>query len=506
MDQLKELIGIITKHKIKGIDIIGGSDFPNSKLQKLYEGIQKGIFLTDEVAALTIYKNDQNRDANYIKLKSRLQQRLINTVFFIDINKSSHNDFQRAYYSCHKEWAAVKILIGKGARLTAIPISERILRKAEKFEFNQLALDISRSLMLHYATIDKDKKKYNKYNKKVKDQQKILTAELLAEEYYSIISNKFPVSRALKPEVSKQTKKYSDILKKETNGLNSYRLNLFARTVYVYRFQVVNDYKNVIKECEDAIAFFESKTYQASKVAIFTFLFKILACHIQLKQFEKGEEVAKKCLNDMPEGSPNWFYAHELYLTLCLHTRRFQEAYEVYLSVFANKNFNRLYAKATEDWKIFEAYISYFISNGEIEISQKQLLKKFRINKFLNELPVYSKDKRGKNIPILIIHIMFLLQQRKYNDVIDRVEAINQYSYRYLRNDDTYRSSCFIKMLIQLPKANFHREAVIRKTAKSLEKLKSKPLEISGQSDEIEIVPYEILWEFVINSLDNKFH
>jgi hypothetical protein len=506
MEKLRELVGLITSHKVKGIEIIGGGDFYNSKLQKLYEGIQKGLFESDDDALNAIYKNNKKSEANYIKLKSRLEQRLINTLFFIDINKSNHNEIQRAYYTCHKDWAALKILFGKGARLTAIPIAERILRKAEKFEFSQLVLDISRTLRVHYASIDRDKKKYAKYNEYVKKHQKILMVELLSEEYYSNISSMFTFSKMTKSEISILAINYSNILKKETKNLNSYRLNLLASTVHVYRYQITNDYKNVIKECERAISFFKSKPYQASKVAVFTFQFKMLACYIQLKQFKKGEEVAKQCLYDMPEGSPNWFYTHVLYLTLCWHTRKFQEAYEVYLNVFENKNFNRQYAKAAEDWKIHEAYINYFIMNGEIVVDEDKVLKKFRLNKFLNELPVYSKDKRGKNIPILIIHILFLLQQGKYADVIDRVEAINQYTYRYLRDDDTYRSSCFIKMLIQLPKANFHKEAVIRKTDKLFEKLKNKPLEISGQSDEIEIVPYEILWDFVINSLDNQFH
>ncbi len=506
MDHLKELIGLITKHKIKGIEIIGGPDFQNSKLQELYDGIQKGRFITDEEAATAIYKDDKNKDSNYSKLKSRLQQRLINTVFFIDINKSSHNEIQRAYYTCHKDWAALKILIGKGARLTAIPIAERILRRAEKFEFNQLALDISRSLRFHYSAIDKNRKKYNKYNKDVKKHQKVLMAELLADEYYATIINKLSSRTVSKSEISKTAIKYSEELKKETADLKSYRLNLVARMVHVIRHEIVNDYHNVIKECEEAIKFFESKTFQASKVAIFTFLFKILACHVQLKQFEKGEEIAEKCLADMPEGSPNWFYTLELYITLCLHTKKFQEAYEVYLKVYTHKNFKRLYTKSFESWKIYEAYINYFISNGVIEVKADQPLQKFRINKFLNELPVYSKDKRGKNIPILIIHILFLLQREKYDAVIDRVEAITQYTYRYLRNDDTYRSNCFIKMLVQLPKANFHKQAVIRKTEKYFDKLKKHPLEIAGQSDEIEIVPYETLWEFVLDSLDNKFH
>lgn len=506
MDHLKELAGLITKHKIKGLEIIGGPGFSNTKLQKLYEGIQTGNYSTDEEAILDIYQDLEKSKPKYTKLKSRLQQRLLNTVFFIDINKKNHNDFQQAYYSCHKDWAAAKILIGKGARSTSIAIIEKILKKAKKFEFSHLALDISRSLRVHYSFVDKNEKKYKIYNAYVKLYEKILDAELLAEEFYSISLSNFGITSMSKAEKSELFAEYSKVLLQKTKGLQSYRLNLYARLVYVYRYQVINDYQNIINECQKAIDFFESKSYEASKIAIFTFSFKILACHIQLKQFKQGEIIAEKCLSDMTEGSHNWFNAQALYITLCLHTQKFQEALEVYLRVSQHKNFNRLYASSTEKWKTYEAYINYLTSSGSDTSTSNQKLKKFRISKFLNELPVYSKDKRGKNIPILIIHILFLLQQQRYPEVIDRVEAINQYTYRYLRDDETFRSNCFIKMLVQLPKANFHKQAVIRKTEKYFAKLKSKPLEIASQSDEIEIVPYEILWDFVLNSLKNTFH
>ncbi len=506
MDQLKELAGLITRHKTKGLNVIDGTGFSNTKLQKLYEGIQTGQFSTDEEACLALYQNTKTSITKYAKLKSRLQQRLINTAFFIDINKSSHNDIQLAYYSSYKDWAAVKILIGKGARSTAIAIGEKILKKAERFEFSQLALDILRMLRIHYALWDKNEKKYIEINTHIKKHEKILAAELLAEEYYSIMTSNFGISKLSKTELFELFKKYSNNLKKKTKGLHSYRLNLYARMVYIYQYQVINDYKNIIKESEKAIHFFESNNNQASKVAIHIFLIKILACHIQLKQFEKGETIAEKGLRDMPEGSPNWFQANSMYLILCIHTQKFKEALNLYLKVSQHQNFDRLYAKSTERWKTFEAYINYLISNGEIKVTTEDKLKKFRINKFLNELPVFSKDKRGMNIPVLIIHILFLLQQKKYAAVIDRVEAINQYTYRYLRNDENFRSNCFIKMLVQLPKANFHKQAVIRKTEKYYDQLKNTPLEISGQDDEIEIIPYEMLWEFVLDSLHNKFH
>src|SRR5690606_20915304 len=93
---------------------------------------------------------------------------------------------------------------------------------------------------------------------------------------------------------------------------------------------------------------------------------------------------------------------------------------------------------------------------------------------------------------------------KSYDLVMSRLESLNLYSHRYLLKDDTFRSNCFIKMLMQLPKANFNRIALKRKAEKYYIKLKQNPSNLSMQASEIEIMPYEILWEYVLNSLDSK--
>jgi hypothetical protein len=156
-----------------------------------------------------------------------------------------------------------------------------------------------------------------------------------------------------------------------------------------------------------------------------------------------------------------------------------------------------------EHWKIFETYLHYFIAINEIkpDLQSQRRFGTFRPGKFLNEVPVYSKDKRGSNITILVLQVLFLIKERKYEEVSDKLESLKYYSHRYLRKDETYRSNVFIHMLMQLPKGHFNKKAVERHADKYILKLKGMPLELSSQSVELEIVPYEKLWKFVITSL-----
>ena len=83
------------------------------------------------------------------------------------------------------------------------------------------------------------------------------------------------------------------------------------------------------------------------------------------------------------------------------------------------------------------------------------------------------------------------------------MDALNQYSYRYLRNDDTLRSNCFVKMILKIPDATYHPERLKRHTKKLYKTLVNTPTDIREQSSNIEIIPYESLWELVLELLQD---
>ena len=98
-----------------------------------------------------------------------------------------------------------------------------------------------------------------------------------------------------------------------------------------------------------------------------------------------------------------------------------------------------------------EAYLYYLRESNLIlpEEDEKAMISRFRMARFLNETPLYNKDRRGLNIPILIFQILFLILTKRYDETIDRIEAIEKYTTRYLKKDDNFRSNCFVKMLLR---------------------------------------------------------
>jgi hypothetical protein len=237
------------------------------------------------------------------------------------------------------------------------------------------------------------------------------------------------------------------------------------------------------------------------------YVYKAVA-ELNLQDYNKSEQTLYECLEEykMTPGKYHWFNTYNYLFLLKMIKKDYLAAVRLLSDVVSLKGYKKMEGTWRQPWLIKEAFINILIKIGKIDKEEiKDVpLRQFRVNKFLNDVPLYSKDKRGSNTSILIAQYIYLLAENKTNDLIERLDALNQYCHRYLRNDHTYRSNCFIKMLMKVPQAGFHPIRVRNHTKALWKKLQNAPLKISEQSYEVEIIPYEDLWEIVIEILDNK--
>ncbi len=502
---LQALAEIVSKTKVKHIHVIGNPDSKNTKFEQFYRALAEGLFQNDEEAAEFFYHSPPN-NAAYQKLKNRLQERLINTLFFIDVTQSIFNEYHKAYFTSYKILAAVRILVGRNARNAAISIAEKALEMALKFDLTDVAFSLSRELCVYYGSMKGIKEKYKVMSEILEKQSVILMAEIKAEKYMSDLIVNFAKTKAAQPDLIEEAKKYSAEIDLIAQNIHSFRFNYMAFLIKATYYEIANNYKNLILVCKDALAYFDTKKEIVPLVVQFSFTYRQLIGHIQLKNYNEGRIAAEKCLKLVEEGTNNWFLALNYHILLAFHTENFQEAYQISQKALSHPKLKNQVEQIVEYWKILEAYIYYLISIKKITPDADNPVKKFRINKFVNEVVIYKKDKSGANIAVLILQILFLLNEQKYNGIIDRTEALKSYQQRYLRNDETFRSQCFIRMLILMSECSFNKKATLRKTEKLWTKLQSKPINIAEQSADIEPIPYETLWGFVLDALDEKWH
>lgn len=506
MKLLLELVRIVTKGKARHIEVLAPDTDGNSKLTELYDALCAGKVKTDEEALQYLY-GARPKASSFRNLKMGLKKRLLNSLLFINLYDSSLTEQERAYYQCQKDWAVVKVLLRKGARLMAINLAEKALKLALRFDLTEIAVQASQVLRFHYGTRIGDLKKMEEYGQLHKRCMEAWRYESQAEEYYSLLIANYINERSVKVEASRQAEEYYENLKGAMAEFRTYRLLLLGYLIRIIAFRSVNDYKGTVGACEEAIRAFEAKDYEV-KTPVYTFLHQQILAHIQLKQFEEGNETARKAAGLIPAGSVNWFINLEMLMILSLHTCRYQRAYEVYREAVGHNRFQKLRDIDKEQWRINGAYIHFLLEIGRARAEGcNGQLKKFRLARFLNEVPVFSRDKQGMNVAILIIQTLFLIVKKRFSEAINRIDAVNKYRTRYLVKDKALkRSNFFINMLLQIPLCNFHKAAVLRKSERYYKQLKATPLEVANQTHGIEIIPYEDLWEFALESLDAKFY
>ena len=506
MDELRELVSIVTKQKLKAAAMLSVKALqPGPLSMRLYDLVTDGKVKTDEEAMAVLFPGE-TRTVSYLRIRKSLRDYLVRMLFVIDLHLPNYSTRQKAYFDCHKDWAAIKILVGKNAHRSTLALAAEVLRTALRFDLVELALDVTRTLRLYYGSIEGDLKKYEQYGKQVRHLEEVFRYENLAEEYYTDLVIRFVNDKSTKKDVAQLAKKYFSQLEKALDQYDSYRLHFTGRLIEIMIYTSINDYKKTIDICDKAIRFFESKSYEA-KIPLQAFLYQEMVCYVQLRDYARGRKAADRGIKLLENGSFNWFKYQELLLLLSLHSGEHQEAYEIYKVTVQHRRFNGLPGGIKQTWKIFEAYLFYLIDVNRIKPpATEKIISRIRIMRFLNEVPIFAKDRRGMNIPILIFHILYLVLTKRYDEVIDRNEAIEKYTSRYLKKDDNYRSNCFIKMLLQIQDAGFHKTAVIRHADKHVKMLAKMPLDFANQSHDIEIIPYEDLWKMVLDSLENTIY
>jgi len=185
-----------------------------------------------------------------------------------------------------------------------------------------------------------------------------------------------------------------------------------------------------------------------------------------------------------------------------MHTEHFTEAQAVYKSVMENPRFTFQPEHKKEHWKLFELYLQFALDvTNNINTGSEN---SFDPNKFLRIVPLYTKDKRGYNVAILILHIILLLNNNDFGSIIGRMDALRTYRTRYLRAGANKQSSLFFRMLQIMETNHFSYEITKQKSAKYFEKMKSTAAEFSEIQDGLQVLPFDWLWNKILEMLKQK--
>ncbi len=509
MEILKELALVLNRYCVKNINVITPQQTGEGDLvDTFYNLLQDEPDLSKEEFAQRLYGEDSSeKDNRFRKLKQRLTRRMANTLFFIDPKDNQFNELQSAYYVAYREYALARILQGRNA----IEASRHYLRKvfvaARKFEFSELLLLTADALRAQHAYQVSDQDKYVHYRQEYFRARLLFNMERDVVMAYEEVVFHYGVSpEARKETIERIQVKLAEIHADYPQLEHTYRSIINYYGLRTLLDQLRGDAKSLIAAVDEGLAILEQKPYPADIPQSFLYLTKVVV-HLVERDFAGGTATLTAAYPLLTPGFANWFKFKELEFLLAMHTGHYQEAFATYRSVANFKTVNALPKTSQDRWRLNRAYLYYLEATGRLEIDPAEdPWGPFRLTKFLNSVPEFSQDKKGMNIPILILQIAFGIALKRYSLSVDRIEAIEKYRSRHISRDENYRANLFIKILLQFPIMAFHRNGVKRKTEAYLKQLNDNPIDLAKQSFDFEILPYETVYATALESLELKFH
>jgi hypothetical protein len=142
---------------------------------------------------------------------------------------------------------------------------------------------------------------------------------------------------------------------------------------------------------------------------------------------------------------------------------------------------------ARQRWDLFRAYL-FFVRPEEAG------LRPLHFAQLVQRIPDHSRDKQGYNVAILILQFLHYLREGNVEALLARLESLRKYENAHLRDAATLRSRLMFRLLQLTVKENFEPRACEKKGQALLTRLQETPP--PGEAfAEIEIIPYENLWQ-----------
>lgn len=441
----------------------------------------------------------------YRALKYRMEERLMNDL--IKYSSEEKNTRSRVYMKIvvDKYLLVASLLMKNFQRKSAIPILEKALGIAEKYSYPAEVLSIAKTLSNHYGFVEVDRKKMTYFLDMARRVSATVHAETYVSECYVIVSNLVYMTKGAytKKQISEIKEMTIKLQKIKAEHKSNYIL-FNTNDIINFYYQAIGDFQGSLRlgyeSLEEILALDNNDLF-----GVFKCKFNISVSHFYLQHYDEADWWFEDTLKILTKGTPNWFHVTLIQFLNHLYAGKLDKLAQLTLEVINNNNLKKN-PYFHELWEVREAFFQLLLKVGKINLQpeQNKLVRPFSLIRFLNNLPHHAKDKSGLNITILILQVIFLLLDRKYNQIIDRVDALTQYTYRYLRNDDTFRSNCFIKMLILMEKADFHPVRTRTMTDGLYRKLTGSRIITDIKNPQVEIMPYDYLWNIIMEILETN--
>ena len=472
-----------------------------SQYLQFFELILNGDIRSDEEA---IEHFDYENVASFRKFRSRYSDKLLDYLILSKIRENPLDEINEQYFRLLKYFIAARVLHFNLQNKDATKLYKSIFEQSKMYGFHDLGLLASIPLRSHFGYVEPKKKLYCQYVDEVKTMTNHFIKRLELDSIYDDLSHKntFLGTSDRESQIDEAKKKSEYLLSTiEKSDFRQYVTKVLE--IASYSSALSGDFEKSVEISKRAVKVTQDNPYGNERQLKMAYKDTLFA-YLKLQDYDNAKVYMKKLLAIKHLPGHNYYRTKGLEFGLYAITKDYRKLYTIVSEVLSIRQLKKM-RMHFEEWTIREAFVHIMIDAEKIDPeSMTQSLRKFRINRFINEVELFAKDKRGMNIAIHVVQLMHYLMRKEYHKIVDRLDALNQYTYRYLRNDESLRSNCFIKMLLKLPEAEYHPIRTKRYVAKYEKKLLATPYEVSLKDVSVEIIPYEYLWEIIIATLEKN--
>lgn len=472
MKILQDLDAIIDFRKI---NVLGQS---RDDIERLFELIRAGKIKDTASIREHFFPGSPHGKRYTNNLKRQLRRRMVNTAFCTD---PKEKNYWEIYFDTAKKALVCELLWNNGKSAAAAQLAEEVALEAEQYEFPQIGLNICRQLCGQYSVLQRDRRKFRRFRSQYDRFSDMDRWIQLAEMYYYDMSFQFRHLKSPRPEAIQQASAYNEELAGTPETAWSLQFVSVRTNFAVMVYRLKNDIAGILTTCEAALQYFNSRTFAVPGRALRSVYFSLVAASLQTEAYDKAGQYIDQVKPDVEPGGHNWIGIHQ-YQTILAFRRNDLALAAASINILKDSKHHQLIG---EEIRIYETYLA--LLTGEQPA----------LGRFLNETIHFSTDKKGMNINILILQVLIFLRRDDRPAIIERLEALQMYAYRYLANDPvTRRSELFFRLLFLLARSIFDPDEARDRSPDLLQELRDTPRHISAI--DIEVVPYEGLWEWVL--------
>jgi len=495
MEELQKLINIVRHKGQRSLQLVNQNfrKKEKSKDNVLFEALLNDSFKNENEIAQKLFRvKPGNR--NFRNTKAKLKRKLLNNLYFLDYQKSDYTAYQKAKYECLSQIHQIKILILEEASCIAIKKIPSLVKLALEFELYEIALE---ALLISRNEYSKQGKctPLNVSENNIKNIKPINEVINQCEDIYFdtlvLITKSVSSCERILDEIPDRVKK----IEQKAKSLKSKRLDILAKKLSIGYYNIINEYEGNLKICNYLEKKYFKKNFGNITVDInfreiaFLKLYSLFA----LNNTEESIEYAEKNSGLFKAGSIEWFSFKEYHFLSLMKREKYHQATKIFRAVRMHKNFHELPESERDRWRIYRAYLLF--------VNDSKLVKwGFDIENFKEKQPEFNKELQGYNIATIIIQILFYIREGDIKNIDEKIEQIKKYSSLHLDKRHNYRNSIFIRMLEIIPEREYMHKPILDKGSNYLKKLVSTPIP-PDLHQELEIIPHEILWEYIMNIL-----